>query len=153
VGESIYTLKLREEKIPYYAAAELERAHAATAREAMRPDVPAVPAAGDVASALYTAVQAKAQALPVVDGGGAVTGVVSLEALAMAAGLDRGGSVAQVMTPAETVPADARLDDLLSRLVERDLDALVVVSDDGRPSGIISRRDLMRVYEQVLRRR
>lgn len=153
VGESIYTLKLREEKIPYYAAAELERAHAATARQAMRRDIPAVSATSDVASALYTAVQTKAQALPVVDGDGAVAGVVSMEALAVAATQDRAGTVERVMTPAEKVAPDARLDDLLSRLSEKDLDALVVVGDDGRPSGIVSRRDLMRVYEQVLRRR
>lgn len=153
VGESIYTLKLREEKIPYYAAAELERAHAATARLAMRRDVPVVAASSDVASALYTAVQAKAQALPVVDGDGAVAGVVSLEALALAATQDRAGEVARVMTPAEKVTPDARLDDLLTRLGERDLDALVVIGADGRPDGIVSRRDLMRVYEQVLRRR
>jgi CIC family chloride channel protein len=153
VGESIYTLKLREEKIPYYAAAELERAHAATAGQAMRRDVPPVPATTEVGSALYIAVQARAQALPVVDGGGAVAGVVSLEALAVAATQNRDAPVESVMTPAEKVAPDARLDDLLSSLSEKDLDALVVVGDDGRPSGIVSRRDLMRVYEQVLRRR
>jgi chloride channel protein, CIC family len=152
VGESIYTLKLRQENIPYYAAAELERAHAGTARQAMRSDVPPVVATSDVATALDRAVRLRAQAMPVVDEHGVLAGAVSLEALAIAAAQDRAITVSTVMTAAESVPPDARLDDLLARIAERDLEALVVV-EGGRPLGIVSRRDLMRVYEQVLRRR
>ena len=55
VGESIYTLKLRQQNIAYYAGVELQRAHALTVAQAMRSDVPAVPATGSVIAALAQA--------------------------------------------------------------------------------------------------
>jgi chloride channel protein, CIC family len=158
VGESIYTLKLRQQNIPYYAGAELERAHAMTVRQAMRSDVPAVTASSGIVSALDTAVRARAYAMPVVNDDGSSAGVVTLEQLSHAAAAqERPQSVAEMMTTGDKAVAIAgeRLDDLLARIGDSDIEAMAVLEslEDRRPIGIVSRRDVMRLYEQALRRR
>jgi chloride channel protein, CIC family len=158
VGESIYTLKLRQENIAYYSGEVLARAHASSVREAMRRDVPPVPVTTNVISALNTAVRMRCQALPVVDEEGQLTGIVTLEQLSTAAGEEpRPVSVGAIMGEvgsALAVETD-RLDELLARFAESDLDAFAVVPAEGSriPVGVVSRRDVMRVYEQALRRR
>jgi chloride channel protein, CIC family len=156
VGESIYTLKLRRQNIPYYAGVELERLHAAAVTEAMRADLPPLAAHTTIMEALSLAVRHRAQALAVVDAQGGLAGVVTLEQLSAAAAADVTPlSVSAVMTsgPEARVEPGERLETVLARLSESDTDALAVVApDDGRVLGIVSRRDLMRVYERVLRR-
>ena len=158
VGESIYTLKLRQQNIAYYAGVELQRAHALTVAQAMRSDVPAVPATGSVIAALAQAAAKRAPALPVVDEAGDLVGIVTLERLAAAAAsLTRPSSVAEVMDDATRarVTATERLETLLARLGETDAPALAVVADaDARkPLGIVTRQDVLQVYERVLRPR
>jgi len=158
VGESIYTLKLRQQNIAYYAGVELQRAHALTVAQAMRSDVPAVPATGSVIAALAQAAAKRAPALPVVDEAGDLVGIVTLERLAAAAASStRPSSVAEVMDDATRarVTATERLETLLARLGETDAPALAVVADaDARkPLGIVTRQDVLQVYERVLRPR
>ncbi|MPY90459.1 MAG: CBS domain-containing protein [Luteitalea sp.] len=158
VGESIYTLKLRQQNIAYYAGQELERVHAFTVEQAMRKNLPTVAPATSVLNALSVAVQARAPALPVVDVEHRVIGVVSVDQLSAAAVAEkRPVSVDAIMTRASEahVLVSDRLATALTRLSESDTDALVVVRNerDETPVGVVSRRDVMRIYERVLRRR
>ncbi|MPZ16694.1 MAG: CBS domain-containing protein [Luteitalea sp.] len=158
VGESIYTLKLRQQNIAYYAGQELERVHAFTVEQAMRKNLPAVAPSTSVLSALSVAVQARAPALPVVDAEHRVIGVVSMDQLSAAAVAEkRPASLDAIMTRASeaNILVSDRLVTALTRLSESDSDALVVVRSetDAMPVGVVSRRDVMRIYERVLRRR
>lgn len=156
VGESIYTLKLRQQNIAYYAGVELQRAHALTVAAAMRTDVPAVPAGSSVLAAITTAAGTRAPALPVVDESGGLVGVVTLDRLAAAAAAEeRPASVAELLLDAAqtTAVATERLETLLARLGESDVPALAVVAAEGdrHPIGIVTRHDVMKIYERVLR--
>jgi CIC family chloride channel protein len=158
VGESIYTLKLRQQNIAYYAGQELERVHAFTVEQAMRKNLPAVAPSTSVLNALSVAVQARAPALPVVDAEHRVIGVVSVDQLSAAAVAEkRPASIDAIMTRADeaSILVSDRLVTALTRLSESDSDALVVVRSetDAMPVGVVSRRDVMRIYERVLRRR
>ena len=156
IGESIYTLRLRAENIPYYPNVELARAHALSVREAMRTDVPSVSPGATATAALALAARSRAAALPVADEDGQVIGVVSLEALSEAVSSERPLAImSELMTDAAAVRAleTDRLDGVLARFSQTDHDTLVVVPDAGsrRISGIVSRRDVLRFYERVLR--
>jgi len=156
VGESIYTLKLRQQNIPYYAGVELQRAHQLTVAEAMRRDIPAVTTTSSVLAALTAAAGKRAPALPVVDEAGKLVGLVTLERLAAAAAADpRPPSVGDIMQDAKkrSVITTERLETLLARLGESDLGALAVVAAEGdlKPVGVVSRQDVMSIYERVLR--
>jgi CIC family chloride channel protein len=156
VGESIYTLKLRQQNIPYYAGVELQRAHQLTVAEAMRRDIPSVATTSGILAALTTAAGKRAPALPVVDEAGKLVGLVTLERLAAAAAADpRPASVAEIMQDAKkrSVITTERLETLLARLGESDLGALAVVAAEGdlKPVGVVSRQDVMSIYERVLR--
>jgi CIC family chloride channel protein len=157
VGESIYTLKLRQQNIPYYAGVELERARAATAAQAMRTDIPPIGENTDVLTAMAMAARLRAEALPVVNDAGEVIGLVTMARLAEAAAADpRPPSIASITERGDQLLAGTgdRLDAVLTRLGENEADALAVVaSGDGKvPVGVISRRDIMRIYERALRR-
>lgn len=156
VGESIYTLKLRQQNIAYYAGAELERVHGLTVRSAMRADVPSVRAETGVLAALDAAIRTRASALPVVGEDESLVGLVTLQQLSAAAASDPKPHTVGAIMSTDVVLATAaeRLDSLLTRLAESDGDSLVVVARDGSrlPVGIVSRSDVMRVYERVLRR-
>ena len=158
VGESIYTLKLRRQNIGYYAGAELERTHGATVTAAMRTDVPLVSRSSAVVTALAAAVKTRATGLPVSDDAGALVGAVTAEQVAGAAvGEDRPETIEPLVLPlsAVRIPPDARLDAAHARFSEAEHDVLLVVSDDGdgqpRLLGVLTRRDVLRVYERVLR--
>ena len=158
IGESIYTLKLQQQNIKYYAGLELQKAHALSVRQAMRTDLEPVPASMNVVAALSRAVRTRARALPVVDDEGNAVGVVSLEQLASASAADeRPESVASVMTDVAQARAlvTDRLDAVLARLGEAEGEALVVFRDEKTnvPRGVVSRHDVLRVYERVLRAR
>jgi len=96
--------------------------------------------------------------LPVVDAAGVLVGVVSLERLAAAAAADeRPASIAGLMDDARqtSLVATDRLETVLARLGETDLNALVVVAseDDPRPVGVVTRGDVMTIYQPALRTR
>ena len=158
VGESIYTLKLRRQNIGYYAGAELDRAHGATVAEAMRADVLSVAPDATVIAALGAAVQARAAALPVADAASGLLGAVTVEQLSEAAvQADAGRTVADLLVPltAVSVAPNARLDAALARLADAEHDVLLVTEElpDGssRLRGVLTRRDVLRVYERVIR--
>jgi len=156
IGESIYTLRLRTENIPYYPNVELARAHALSVREAMRTDVPSVPPSATASAALALAARSRAAALPVVGDDQQVIGVVSLHALSEAVSSERPlATVSDLMADASDARAleTDRLDGVLARFSQTDLDTLVVVpdADSRRISGIVSRQDVLRFYERVLR--
>lgn len=156
VGESIYTLRLRTENIPYYPNVELARAHALSVREAMRTDIPSVPPDATASAALALAARSRAAALPVSGDDQQVLGVVSLQALSEAVASERPlATVSELMSDAADARAleTDRLDGVLARFSQTDLDTLVVVPDAGsrRISGIVSRQDVLRFYERVLR--
>ena len=156
VGESIYTLKLRQQNIAYYAGIELQRVHALTVAAAMRTDVPSVPSSSSVLSAITAAAGKRSPVLPVVDAAGVLVGVVSLERLAAAAAADeRPASIAGLMDDARqtSLVATDRLETVLARLGETDLNALVVVAseDDPRPIGVVTRGDVVKIYQPALR--
>jgi len=155
VGESIYTLKLRQQGIPYYAGVELQRVHALTVAAAMRADIPTVRASSGVLSAITAAAGKRAPVLPVVDEAGVLVGVVSLERLAAAAAADEPpASLSGLMHDARqtSIVASDRLETVLARLGETDVNALVVVAseEDRRPIGVVTRSDVMKIYQRVL---
>lgn len=157
VGESIYTLKLRRQDIGYYAGAELERTHGATVTAAMRTDVPMVSPSSPVVAGLAAAVQARATALPVGDEATGLIGAVTVEQLAGAAVRDeRPETLAPLVVPlsAVRIPPSARLDAALARFADAEQDVLLVTSDGAqgpRLDGVLTRRDVLKVYERVLR--
>lgn len=171
VGESIYTLKLRRQNIGYYAGAELERTHGVTVALAMRKELPALAPSTDVVRALARAVQARATALVVADESGRTMGAVTVEQLSAASVQEqRPASVAALIIPAATIcvlPTE-RLDAALDRLDRTEHDVLLVTdtlprqaavgpsADEADPSpithlGVVTRRDILRIYERVLR--
>jgi CBS domain-containing protein len=86
-----------------------------------------------------------------------VIGLVTMARLAEAAASDpRPPSIADIAERGDQLIAATgeRLDAVLTRLGENEADALAVVaSRDGKvPVGVISRRDIMRIYERALRR-
>lgn len=163
VGESIYTLKLRRQNIGYYQGAELERTHGLTVAMAMRKELPTLDSATDVVAALARAVKARATALAVVDEEGRPVGAVTVEQLS-GASVDekRPANVGTLALPLDAVQVspDERLDAALDRLAGAEHDVLLVVpaaAADGAGAatllGVVTRRDVMRIYERVLRRR
>lgn len=161
VGESIYTLKLRRQNIGYYQGAELERTHGLTVAMAMRKELPTLKSSADVVTALARAVKGRATALAIVDEDGRPVGAVTVEQLS-AASVDEKrppdvGTLALALDKVR-VPPDERLDAALDRLAAADHDVLLVIdgSDDTSTAtllGIVTKRDVLRIYERVLRRR
>lgn len=161
VGESIYTLKLRQQNIGYYQGVELERTHGLTVSMAMRKELPSLDGGADVVSALARAVKARATALAVTTAEGALLGAVTVEQLS-AASVDekRPSDVGELVLPVADVQVspDERLDAALDRLATADHDVLLVVertspTDTPLLLGVVTRRDVLRIYERVLRRR
>jgi chloride channel protein, CIC family len=157
IGESIYTLRLKRQNIPYYMGVELERAHDVSVAQAMRANVPAVAPGTPLAAAAGMASRAAAGALLVVGEDGRALGVVGLRQLSAALGAeDMPAAVADIMTSVDVAYAikTERLRDALARLGAIDGDALVVLPYAGAAAaeGVVTRDDVMRVYEQVLRR-
>jgi CIC family chloride channel protein len=155
VGESIYTLKLRQENIRYYPALELARAHALTVLQAVRPGVEPVRASEEAFAALAIAGRLRAPALSVVAEDGTLRGIVTVDRLASAVAERPTRAVGDLLTygPDATILQSARLDAALARFAESDVDALVVLSDppSSRMIGIVTRTDVLRLYEKVLR--
>lgn len=98
-------------------------------------------------------------ALPVVDGEGALVGMVSegdllwhrvppdhtAHLLPVDGGADRPGAVAEVMSPRPlTVRPEDDLADAAEVMLRKDVRSLPVLDDDGSVVGIVSRRDILR---------
>lgn len=161
VGESIYTLKLRQQNIGYYQGAEIERTHGLTVSMAMRKELPVLDGSTDVVAALARAVKVRATALAVATEADGVIGAVTVEQLS-AGSVDqkRPPDVASLAVPLDAVAVapDERLDAALDRLAAAEHDVLLVVERFSplKPPlllGVLTRRDVLRIYERVLRRR
>jgi CBS domain-containing protein len=107
---------------------------------------------------------------PVIDAGGKVVGVVSEKDFMAEMGADRGGSFMQVVAhclknkgcvalplrnrkvgdimtaPAITAPAEISVGEIASLFMEKKINRLPIVGQDGRPAGIVTRLDLVNSY-------
>lgn len=88
------------------------------------------------------------RAMPVVDGQNHLLGMVPLAQLLRpgASGL----TAAHLMQPAETVPPDATLSDLLTAFAQTRQTALLVVTGDGTLMGILTRTDIVAALIRAL---
>jgi CBS domain-containing protein len=110
----------------------------------MQPDVVTIGADADVAEAERVLARCGHDALPVVDGGGALVGIVSPGDL-LEPGLEPGSPVSRVATrDVVVVGADESVYAALSRMVEEGVEHLPVVDGD-RVVGICTRADLLQV--------
>jgi acetoin utilization protein AcuB len=92
--------------------------------------------------------------VPVVDQAGRLVGIVTDRDVRSATGYDHDGSLAlkteDIMTAdPETIGGDAPLEDVLSRLCERRIGALPVLTNN-RLIGIISRHDVLQAMSTIL---
>jgi CBS domain-containing protein len=107
---------------------------------------------------------------PVIDAGGKVVGVVSEKDFMAEMGADRGGSFMQVVAhclknkgcvalplrnrkvgdimtaPAITAPAEISVGEIAGLFMEKKINRLPIVGQDGRPAGIVTRLDLVNSY-------
>ena len=87
--------------------------------------------------------------LLVLDDAGRLAGILTdrdLRARVLAAGLPYTSTVAEVMTPEPcTLPADALAFEALLEMLARDIHHLPVVDRDGRPLGLVTNTDLIRL--------
>jgi CBS domain-containing protein len=93
-------------------------------------------------------------ALPVVDDRGALLGMVSEADLitkpAHGGGRHRGHTAGGIMSaPAETVHLDETVRDLVRRMVANHRKHLPVVDSSGRLVGVVSRRDVLRMFDRT----
>ncbi len=150
--DSIYTLKLRRRGI------DITRGRAANVmallrvRDAMQP-VPA-PLAQDstLAEIIDSFSTAGADALPVIDSGGAYRGTVTsaeVESALRDNRLDATAADLAVLTP--TIEAGQSLEDALKVLVSNDRSGLPVIgADGGHVQGWLTHRDVLRAYSEHL---
>lgn len=109
-----------------------------------------------VEDAIRLMVNHKITGLPVVDPDGALVGVVSeYDLLAQLAGRDRDASVfgetIRYSTSLETLRAETPLEQIVERFINSRVRRMPVLDADGRLAGIITRRDLMKIYYYRMR--
>jgi CBS domain-containing protein len=136
-----------------------------TVRSVMTTPVIAVTPETPFKEIVSTLAEYRISAVPVIDGAGRVTGVVSEADLIrkeeMRSGLDQVLAVrhrvrsrkahavtaARLMTsPVITIGADATVEDAASKLGRADVRRLFVVEGDGRLAGVLSRADVLRLF-------
>ncbi len=143
-------------------------------RDVMRRDVISVRDDAQVRDAVRTLVGREFRALPVVDAGGRLVGIVAnsdllawglpmrMELLSATPEGDRAGVidslpdglVRDVMRPnPTTLPSDASLAQATRRMAEGGLKRLPVVDGDGRLAGILSRADVLHAVAELFPRR
>lgn len=82
---------------------------------------------------------------PVVDESGRLLGVASLVDLAGAQDREKKASVGELMSePAVTIDPGATVYEAARLLVDRGIQRLIIVGDDGRPIGVLTASDLLR---------
>lgn len=146
-----------------------------TVRSVMTTPVIAVTPETPFKEIVSTLAEYRISAVPVIDGAGRVTGVVSEADLIrkeeMRGGLSQlltttrpvrnrkahAGTTARLMTsPVITIGADATVEDAASKLGRADVRRLFVVEGDGRLAGVLSRADVLRLFlvsDEVIRDR
>ncbi|MDJ0787392.1 MAG: CBS domain-containing protein [Myxococcota bacterium] len=125
-----------------------------TARDIMTRTVKTIPAAAAVDEALRALVTGHHSGAPVVDASGAPVGVLSehdgirLLSGALAEGLPTGCVADHMTTEVETVPPSEDVLALSTRFTKGRHRRLLVV-EDGRLVGLVSRRDLLAALERL----
>ncbi|WP_144804892.1 chloride channel protein [Curtobacterium sp. BH-2-1-1] len=149
--DTIYTLKLSRRGVDLTDSAPLPTEGARSdvpVGAAVRPLGPVLPATATADEALARLGAADAGALVVVDADGRLTGVVTARSVGDALLADEGFGtrvVGDVLADVEAVPADARLADVVERVVDADGGTgLPVVDGDGRPVGWLGTTDALR---------
>jgi chloride channel protein, CIC family len=151
--DSIYTLKLRRRGIDLrrgWAASPMETL---TVAQAMRPIPEAVTEEMSLTEIVERVSRGDDTALPVVDAGGALTGILMAEELERAMREDELDADARSLArQLPTLRADESLAEATGVLVRTDSSGLAVLdADGGRIVGWLSHRDVLRVYDQRLK--
>ncbi len=118
-----------------------------TARQLLRPDNPLVKGGATVAEAAILMTRSRLGAISVVDGDGALIGILTDGDLRRAVDHAQLGSepVDQLMSRApKAVPEDTILSEVVDTMRGAQVDNLVVVDGQGRPVGMIDIQDLLR---------
>ncbi len=144
VEHSIMTEKLARRGVSVPGAYHPDPLRGTPVRAVMQRDVVTIGADADVAEAERVLAQSGHDALPVLDGAGALVGIVSPGDL-LEPGLEPASPVTRVATAdVVVVGADESVYAALSRMVEEGVEHLPVV-DGGRVVGICTRADLLQV--------
>jgi CIC family chloride channel protein len=157
--DSIYSMKLRRKGLRLLGGREETVMTTFRVREVMRPDVPTVAANTPLPDVVGRFLGAPITALYVVDGQQRLEGGISLhdiKELLPERSLDELVVARDLMVSnVPTVLADDRLGDCMQRFAETGSDSLPVLSDPRtrRPVGLITRHDLVDLYDtEILRR-
>jgi CBS domain-containing protein len=125
----------------------------ATIRDIMQPDPITVRPENPLSHALELLIENNISGLPVVDAGDRIVGVLSEKDLLKVFYEREAETVAAVMTRDPiTLPADAPLVEVLDCLMAYDF-RRVLIHEDGRLVGLVSRADLMPTILQALLKR
>jgi len=158
-SQSIYTRKLRRKGIPLFRARDDVVMSSFRVRDVMRPELPTVQQGASFASVLDCFLSARIEQLFVLDDEGKLCGKISLHDIKGVLGeqeLHKIVTASDLMTePPLTVQPSVTLADCLQRFSTTEREALPVVTDDPsqRPIGLITRKDLLDLYDrEVLRR-
>lgn len=158
--ESIYTLKLTRRGIRLQRGRDVDVLQAVTVGEIMQANPPSVPPQMPLTELSETFSHLRRRGLPVVDDGGRLWGIVTVEDLDRAAAQDvpRQTPVSAFATPRERLLVafpDETMGAALARLSARGRGHLPVVdrADPARLLGLIRREDIMRAYSVALARR
>ena len=144
VEHSIMTEKLARRGVSVPGAYHPDPLRGTPVRTVMQREVVTIGADADVAEAERVLARSGHDALPVLDGAGALVGIVSPGDL-LEPGLEPGSPVTRVATAdVVVVGADESVYAALSRMVEEGVEHLPVV-DGGRVVGICTRADLLQV--------
>jgi CIC family chloride channel protein len=158
--ESIYTLKLTRRGIHLQGGRDVDVLQAVTVGEIMQANPPTVPPEMSLTDLSETFSHLRRRGVPVVDDGGKLWGIVTVEDLdrAVTHNLPRQTAVSAFGTPRERLLVafpDETMGAALARLSARGRGHLPVVdkTDPSKLLGLIRREDIMRAYSVALARR
>jgi len=157
--ESIYSMKLLRKGLRLRGGREETVMTTFRAREVMRPDVPTVGVDTHLPDVVTRFLNAPITVCYVVDGQQSLAGSISLhdiKGVLPERSLDEIIVARDLMTPnVATVLADDRLTDCMRKFAETGNDSLPVISDQRtrRPIGLITRHDLVDLYDREILRR
>lgn len=156
--ESIYTMKLSRRGVRLERGRDIDIMQSIRVSEAMTTEIEPVPASITLDELAERFQMNRRHAFPVVDGDGALSGIVSLQDLERAlTRKDRDELTAGDIATRSvvTVYPDEPMWVALKRMGPRDLSSLPVVdrNDPRRLLGVIRRRDIIRAYNLAIMRR
>ena len=151
--DSVYTLKFSRRGIELNRREDMIlRSH--TVGQVMRPADDSVADTAPLPEILETFLEKEISTLCVLDAAGRLVGQISIHDVKAPGVQDAAGVVVarDIAENALAVKADATLADCLDRFLLSEEEALPVVDDGGRLVGLVSRRDVLRVYSSELLR-